>query len=371
MEIKVNSNELAKRLEQATKVVSKKNVLPILSNVIIETKGDVMILTTSDAEVWLSLKCKADSGNQNVKFCVNAHDMFGFVKNIDDKEIVILLNEEEYTITCNYGNGNFAMPYFGVDEFPSAVTNQGKETEFIVEGKKILNAIELTSFATSNSPIRPVLNGINFNFREDGLTVSASDQFKIAIYKDKSTTSREVGNFTLPQKPYTILSSILGGVDGNIKISTCGSSITINNADFKLTARLLEENFPDCERFVPSSSPIIATVDKVLLVQALQRVSLMSDELSNLVVLQFEKGRVTLSADNTSYRNSASETITCDCDSEIKIGFKASSLIDVLRNIDDDNVVIEMTDSRKGVVLYTSSTYSRNEYVCMLSPFVI
>jgi DNA polymerase III sliding clamp (beta) subunit (PCNA family) len=67
------------------------------------------------------------------------------------------------------------------------------------------------------------------------------------------------------------------------------------------------------------------------------------------------------------FGKSASETVTCDCDSELRIGFKCSDLIELLKNIDDDNVVMEMEDSMKGAVVYALSTYTRDEYVSLLA----
>jgi DNA polymerase III sliding clamp (beta) subunit (PCNA family) len=93
----------------------------------------------------------------------------------------------------------------------------------------------------------------------------------------------------------------------------------------------------------------------------------MTNEMSNLVVMFFEQGQVTVSAYNAVFGKSAIETIPCDCDANLKIGFKCSDLIELLKNIDDDNVVMEMSDPMKGAIIYALSTYSREEYVSLIS----
>jgi DNA polymerase-3 subunit beta len=113
--------------------------------------------------------------------------------------------------------------------------------------------------------------------------------------------------------------------------------------------------------------PINVTIDKGSILQALKRVMPATNEQSNLVVMFFEHGQVTVTADNAMFGKSASETVTCDCDSELRIGFKCSDLIELLKNIDDDNVVMEMEDSMKGAVVYALSTYTRDEYVSLLA----
>ena len=367
MAVKVNSSELAKKLEQVVKVVANKSVMQILADVMIEARGNVVVLTTSDSETWLSVKCPLIEDAQEVKFCVNARDFIELIKNINDREIVMSIDTESCRLLCDYGNGNFSMPYDDANEFPTPNIENENQTSVIVEGEKIMKAIELTSFAVGNSVTRPIMNGIHFNFSEDGMIVSATNTHKIAVYKDKSINGGNMGEFVLPKKPSSILSSILSLENDDVKISFGGSAISVNNTNFKLSARLLEGRFFDCESLTKAVRPIGVTIDKGLALQALKRVTPMTSDVSNLVVLFFEQGKVTITADNSMFGKSASETVTCDCDSELRIGFKCSDLIELIKNIDDDNIVMEMDNPSGGGVVYASSTYSRNEYVSLLA----
>lgn len=367
MEVKVNSSELAKRLEQVTKVVANKNVMQILADVMLEIRNGVMVVTASDSEVWLSMKCPILDGSQGAKFCVNAHDFLEVIKNINDKEVTMSLDEEACQLVCDYGNGNFSMPYEKADEFPMPNTEDGNNASVIVDGKKMTKAIELTTFAVGNSVTRPVMNGIHFNFSEVGMTVSATNTHKVAVYKDNSVECRGTGEFTIPKKPSSVLSSILPSIEGDVKISFGGSAISVNNADFKLSARLLEGRFFNCEALTKERRPINVTIDKTSILQALKRVMPATNEMSNLVVMFFEQGQVTITADNVVFGKSASETVACDCDSDLRIGFKCSDLIELFKNIDDDNIVMEMANPMGGAIIYASSALSRDEYVSLLA----
>ena len=211
------------------------------------------------------------------------------------------------------------------------------------------------------------MNGIHFNFSEDGMVASATNTHKIAVYKDKSINGGNIGEFVLPKKPSSILSSILSLENDDVKISFGGSAISVNNTNFKLSARLLEGRFFDCESLTRAVRPISVTIDRGLALQALKRVTPMTSDASNLVVLFFEQGKVTITADNSMFGKSASETVVCDCDSELRIGFKCSDLIELFKNIEDDNIVMEMVNPMGGVVVYASSMYSRDEYVSLLA----
>lgn len=367
MAVKVNSSELAKKLEQVVKVVANKSVMQILADVMIEVRGNVIVLTTSDSEIWLSVKCPLIEDAQEAKFCVNARDFIELIKNINDREIVMSIDTESCRLLCDYGNGNFSMPYDNADEFPMQNTDSKNAENIIVDGKKIMKAIELTSFAVGNSVTRPIMNGIHFNFSEDGMVVSSTNTHKVAVYRDKSINGVNMGEFVLPKKPSSILSSILSLENDDVKISFGGSAISVNNTNFKLSARLLEGRFFDCESLTRAVRPISVTIDKGLALQALKRVTPMTSDVSNLVVLSFEQGKVTITADNSMFGKSASETVVCDCDSELRIGFKCSDLIELFKNIDDDNIVMEMSNPMGGVIVYASSTSSRDEYVSLLA----
>ena len=375
MEIKVNALELSKRLEQVAKVVANKNVMQILADVMIEIRSGIMVLTASDSEIWLSLKCPIVSSEQDVKFCVNAKDLLELTKNLGEKEVTITLDKETNLVVCDYGNGNFEMPYDNAGEFPvSGVMNENKAS-VIVKGSNMLKSIKLTNFAVCKSQLFPIQGGINFDFSTGNMTASAASQHKIAVFSDKSCTCNIEGSavtsFTIPQKSALVLASILSSVEDDVKISFDNNSISVNNTNFKLTSRLLEGKFLNCKAVISQERPIVVTIDKYSILQALKRVLPMSNTISELVQFFFESGQVTLMADNKEYGKSASETVKCDCDADLRIGFKGGDLVEIIKNIDDDNVVIELSDSARGGVFYALSTYSRDEYVSVLTSSLI
>ena len=377
MEIKVQAKSLAAILKTAAKVINSKNSLPILGDVLFETKGDVLIATVSDSEQWLSQKCEIISCDQEFKFCVNATEFTSTINNLGDLTITITLDESKKVFTCEYNNGNgkFSMPYEDANEYPLSNIDTTDTKDYIIDGKKVLKVIEKTGFATANDELRPVMNGIHFDFFEDGMVCATSDGHKLARYKDKTITSVNengtIPNFTLPKKPANILMTILSGLEGDVKLSFNDKAISINNKDFKLTARLLEARYPNYEAVIPKDNPITITADKNSLLNALKRVLPMANDQSNLVELAFKNGCVTINATDIDFSKSAQETVTCDCESEINIGFKGSTLAEILKNINDDNIVIELSDPSRAGVFYSAFELTRDEYLSLCMPMLI
>lgn len=374
MELKLQSKDLLQKIKVASRVINSKNALPILGDFLFETKGDVVLITASDSEQWLSLKCPVVSCDGDTRFCVSASDFLKAVDNLNDVVITLTLDEQAHTIKCDYGNGNFTMPYEDANEFPMANMDKAWSNDFIIDGKKLLKAIELTGFATANDELRPVMNGIHFDFFDDGMVCATSDGHKLARYKDKTITKENDGsipNFTLPKKPSNILMSVLSTFEGDVKVSFDDKAISVNNKDFKLSARLLEFRYPNYDAVIPKTSPITVTADKDLLLNALKRVLPMANDSSYLVELDFSNGQVVVSAKDIDFSKSASETVTCDCETELKIGFKGSTLIEILRNINDDNVVIELNNPSRAGVFFSAFELTRDEYLSLCMPMLI
>jgi DNA polymerase-3 subunit beta len=374
MELKLQSKDLLQKIKVAARVINSKNALPILGDFLFETKGDVVLITASDSEQWLSLKCPVVSCDGDTRFCVSASDFLKAVDNLNDVVITLSLDEQSHTIKCDYGNGSFTMPYEDANEFPMANMDSTNAKDFIIDGKKVLKAIEKTGFATANDELRPVMNGIHFDFFADGMVCATSDGHKLARYKDKSITREDDGtvpNFTMPKKPSNILMSVLSTFEGDVKVSFNDKALCVSNADFRLSARLLDFHYPNYDAVIPKTSPITVAVDKDSLLNALKRVLPMANDSSYLVELDFSSGQVVVSAKDIDFSKSASETVTCDCDVEIKIGFKGSTLIEILRNIDDDNVVIELDNPSRAGIFFSAFELTRDEYLSLCMPMLI
>lgn len=374
MEIKLQAKELAKKLEQVSKVVPSNSVIPILKNVLVETRGDVALITASDSEMWLSVKCELLENSQDLRLCVNANDILSLVKNIGDRKITISVDEESSSITCGYEFGKFTIQYENADEFPTANMNGDGLHNIIMDGSKLLNAMEMTRFAAAdNNKLMPSLNGVHIDFSEEGMVSVATNNQKAAKFEDKDVRLSVDGSagFTVPKKVASVLSSILCTVEGDVKLSFNDSAIHVNNKDFKLSARLVEYKYPKYDMLFMTNSMCTATINKDMLSLALKRVTPASNEMSNLVTFKFSNGCVTLSTESVEFGKSASETVTCDCDGDMRIGFKGSNVMDILRNLDDEDIVIELSGEQRPAAFYTVVSHSREEFITVCMPMLI
>lgn len=358
-------------------VVYSKNSLPILSSVMVETKKDTQgnpycILTTSDGETWLNQKVSLQDCNEGVKFCVRVEDMMKALKNLDDVDVVLTLDKDKSSINCNYGNGHFVMPYELTTDYPTPQIDTNGAVEWVIDGNKIVMAIEKTEYATGTDQLRPIMNGIHFDFFQDGMVTVATDGHKLAKYKDPSIQhdKEESLGFTLPLKPSGIVKDILKRNDDAVKLSFTDKNVVFSNSTFKLTSRLLEGKYPRYDSVIPTQVNITTHIDRANLIAAIKRVLPMGVTDTELISFKFNQGNLTISAEDLNFATSASETITYTGEqtTPITIGFKGTTMLQALQNLDDNEVTIEMTEPNKAAVLYE---VSKNNFLSLLMPILI
>lgn len=373
-------DEVVPSLAVVSSLLNAKNALPILDDVRIVTKNDslggtFMELMTSDSNMWLQVKCNGIEADEGISICVNCKSLLQALRNLEQESVCMEINEESHTITCDYGNGHFTLPFNDSNEYPTPIVEKtDNDVTVMLDAKKMLTAIEKAGFATANDELRPVMCGVHFDFFKDCMVSVASDGQKLARYKDLTITNEndEFG-FTIPNKPCHTLMGVLASIDeGNVKLVFNERCFTVNNCEFKLTARLLEYKYPDYERVIPKDNDKLATINRQAFMNALKRVVPMSNAASELVCLVFSNGNLEIMAEDIDFSTSAKENVVCDYTGDnFKIGFKGSTLITLLQNIDSEDVVIAMKEANRAGTLKESTESQDYEYTSLIMPMLL
>lgn len=371
MKIVFKNEDALLPLTKIVKVVNSKAALPVLSSILFTPKHNHVEITTSDGDTFLSMRLPHESCDITECFCVGAQDLLSALKNLG--EVMVTMNVDKSTITCEYGCGKFTLPRTDAQEYPTPKMDIEDSTKRVTGGKKILRAIEKTKFAVASDVLRPVLNGVHFDFSSKGLVCAATDGHKLARYADNTVLGGVEGDsqlhLTLPIKPSNILSSILASLDEDITIMFNDRVALFYSPSFSLTTRLVEGKYPNYEMVIPKESTVSAIIDTASIASALRRVTPMSSIYSELVKLTFEGEKVTLVAEDVEFMKSAKEEIHCDFTGQpMTICFKGTSLMELLGNIEDNKVVMEMTDASHACVIYANDAMGKDKYLSLLMP---
>lgn len=363
-------------LTQVASIVNSKNALPILGTIKIETRSEnsVAVLTSGDGDMWLQVVAPTGGSDSDFKFCVDAKDLLQALRNLGGRVVTLDVDENKSIVKGEYDNGDFSLPIQNANEYPQIPKNSQEPRVLIVPVTRIIDAVDTTDFAVASDELRPQLNGVHFDFTNESMTTAASDGCKLARYKDNEVKLNDVETcgFTISSKVCHAITAILDKYDGDVKLAFTDNSISISNQQFKLNARLIDGRFPNYNAVIPKSNDIVAIIDRNELLESMKRVLPFGSSSSELMVLMFQEGKVTVFAENIDFSLSAKETIPCEYKgNDFKIAFKGSYLSQMVSNIKDDKVKFMMKDSSMAALITPVTVSVETDFISLLMPMQI
>ena len=366
MRFNLSSTALSSRLLTLSRVINSKNSLPILDCFLFEVHNGQLTITSSDSENVMCGTLNLDSCEGEGDFAVNNQTILDAVKELPDQPLALDVNFNEMKIYITYQNGSYNFPILGADEYPRVQPISDNASSITIDAAKLSDNINRSIFATAQDELRPVMNGIYFDLTSDSLAIVASDGHKLVRNKNYSIKSETPSAFILPKKPATLLKIVLAKDGGDVVIRFDNRFADISFADGNLSCRLIEGKYPNYNSVIPQDNPNRITIDRKSLIGALRRVLPFASDSSQLIRFHVSTGLLELNAEDIDFSTSAKESVTCEYDGNaMSIGFKGSSMLEILNNLESDDVVIQLADpSRAGVIV--PCVQPENEDVLML-----
>lgn len=366
MRFTVSSTALSSKLNALARVINSKNSLPILADFVFDIQGGILHLTASDSENVMKTQVELTESDSDGRFAVGNHDLLEAVKGFSEQPITFDVDQQANIAKISYQNGMFSLPVENADEFPQTQSIGEGATEIVISNAMLAENINRSLFATAQDELRPVMNGLYFDFTPECLSIVASDGHKLVRNKVLNIHSEQPAAFILPKKPATLLKNLLGKDGGDVVIRFDERNAQISYGDGELTCRLIEGRYPNYNSVIPQNNPNQLTVDRLALLAALRRVQPFANDSSNLIRFHVEGGTLQLDAEDYDFSKTATERMSCEYNGQpMSIGFKGSSFIEILGNFDCQEVLIQLADpSRAGLVL--PSEQPENQDVLML-----
>ena len=367
MRFTVSSSALSSKLNMLAKVIGSKNSLPILDCFLFQVANGEMSITASDSDNVIKSTLALTDHDGEGEFCVPNRVILDALKELPEQPLHFDVDAagEAIAIKIVYQNGLYNFTGQSAGEYPRTQSMTDACTTVSLPTEMLINNISRSLFATANDELRPVMNGIYFDLTADALAIVASDGHKLVRSKNFSIKSESPSAFNLPKKPASLLKNILSkdGDDAIIKFDD--RSAEIQFTDGVMRCRLIDGRYPNYNSVIPNN-PNEVTVDRRGLQSALRRVLPFASESSQLIRFHIESGRFEVSSEDIDFSTSAKEQLSCEYNgSPISIGFKGSSLMEILGNITSDNIIIQLADpSRAGIIV--PAEQPENEDILML-----
>jgi DNA polymerase-3 subunit beta len=374
MKFVVSSTELLGHLQAISRVISSKNTLPILDNFLFSISGNDLEITASDLESTLITRMRLDNITGSGTIALPARILLDTLKEFSEQPLTFDINPDTMAVVINSENGRFSIVGQNGIDFPVLpVIKKEKRFTFNIAADVLLAGISRTLFATADDELRPVMGGILVEASSEKLTFVASDAHKLVRYQRSDAKADDSASFILPKKPASLLKNILPRESGVVSVEFDDRNAFFNLSDYKVVCRLVEGNYPNYNSVIPKNNPRKVRIDRLEFYNILRRVSVFSNQASNLVKLQFTPNQITVSAQDVDFSISAYERHKCLYEGDdMEIGFKSVFLLEILSNIASQDVLIELADpTRAGLFLPAETSNEQEDLLMLLMPMMI
>jgi DNA polymerase-3 subunit beta len=374
MKFVVSSIDLLNHLQALSRVISSKNTLPILDNFLFRLDGKTLEITASDLETTMITAMELENANGSGNIAIPAKLITDSLREFPDQPLSFSINTETYAVSISSENGQFSIMGQHGEDFPQLPKIKPERSVSLrLSASSLVSGINNTLFATADDELRPVMNGIFIELGAADMTFVASDAHKLVRYKRKDVSSEAGASFILPKKPAGLLRNLLGKGQEQVSIEFDDKNAYFIMPGFQLVCRLVEGNYPSYNSVIPSNNPNKLMIDRIKLLNTVRRVSVFSNQASNLVRLSLKGNKLTISAQDIDFATSGVEELACQYNGDdLDIGFKSTFMVEILSNIQTTEVSIELSDgSRAGLFIPFNQENENEDVLMLLMPMMI
>lgn len=373
MNFVVSSTTLLNHLQAISKVIASKNTLPILDNFLFRISNKALTVTSSDLETTLSTEVDIIQTEGDVNIAIEAKRLLDILKEFPEQPLTFMIDEETLAVDISSNNGKYSVIGQVGADFPKVPEIKIDKARKIALSTDALSCgIGKTIFATADDELRPVMNGIFIEITPENITFVATDAHKLVRYRRLDVKGDTNSSFILPKKPAALLKSIIGKKEGDVTLEFDEKNAVFKFSSYKVVCRLVEGNYPNYNSVIPSESPNKLQIDRVEFYNTLKRVSVFSNQASNLVRLNLAANQITISAQDIDYSISAYERINCQYEGqEMEIGFKSVFLIDILSNYSCTDIMMELSDPSRSGIMVPVEKEEKEDVLMLLMPMMI
>jgi DNA polymerase-3 subunit beta len=277
MNITLPQEKLARALAIVSRIASSRTTLPILTNILIKTENNQLILTATNLEVSITEKITAKIDQEGV-ITAPARFITEFVANLPKTNVTLQADGAKLTITA--GNYHSVVNVSPADEFPD-IPEIGSNTPLVLSAELLKKAIATTTLVASADTTRPILTGVYIHTFNKQLYFAATDGYRLAE-KRVSECSAEISAIV----PAATLNDVMRVLtDQDVKISFSDDQVGFVIGDTIITSRLIDGKFIDYRQLIPTKTDVIDVVDRMELTRITKIAELFARESAGSITL--------------------------------------------------------------------------------------
>ncbi len=353
MHIICTKNDLLNGVNIVLKAVSTRTTLSILKCILLDAHNDEFKLTGNDLELGIEHTTQANIIKAG-QVAVDAKIFSEIIRKLPDSDVEIIVNEQnQMMITCEKSVFSIAtQPATEYVQLPQII----KTKPLMISQNKLRNMIYQTIFSVSLEELRPILKGELFDIKNNFLNIVAIDGYRVGLRQTELEEEFENTSVVIPGKTLSEIQKILSSEDDeNIAIYFTENHILFEMDKSIIVSRLLEGEFPKYDQIFLSDYETLIRIDRKKMIQGIERAALMAvDSKKNPIKLSIKEDIVAITS-NTDLGN-VREEISIECEgNSLDIAFNPKYLIDALKVIDDDEVILTFTSSLNPCIIKSNT----------------
>lgn len=362
MNIKINRETLLKPLSSVSSIVERRHTLPILSNLLLEAKNDNIVLTATDLEMQISLSVNTAIGGE-LSTTVSAKKLLDICRALPESTEINLTTTDS-RIAVKAGKSKFNLQTLPAVDYPVMSRTAGSGVTVKIGQGPLKRLFKQVEFAMAQQDIRYYLNGLLFEINGNRLNIVGTDGHRLSFTSTELTQNYDKQDIILPRKTVIELTKLLDDSDDEVEIDLSATQVNFTFGDIKLISKVIDGKFPDYTRVIPVGHQNSFTVDRMTILLAMQRASILSNEKYRGIRMVLGTGSLRLISTNSEQEEAEEELEVSYNQDALDIGFNVTYLIDVLTNIATPEVVFSFADANSSCLI-TVPNDENYKYVVM------
>ncbi len=356
-------DDLLLPLQTVSGIVERRHTLPILSNVLLERGDEALTLLATDLEIQVCCKAPLGAPAASSTITTSARKLQDILRALP-ADAKVTLESTANRLQLKSGRSRFTLQTLPAEDFPRLSPGSDAIGELILPQRTLRSLLLLVQYAMAQQDIRYYLNGLLLSVEGSELRVVATDGHRLAFASASLESEHPRHEVVLPRKAVLELSKLLTDTDSPVRIALLGNQVRFNFGEVELFTKIVDGKFPDYGRVIPTGHPNIINVDRLILLQALQRTAILSNDKFRGVRWVLTKDSLRVSCTNTEQEEAQEELELDYSGAAIDIGFNVNYLLDVLTALSGSQVTCAFGDASSSVLM-TDPTLANFKYVIM------
>lgn len=362
MQIKINRETLLKPLMNVTSIVERRHTLPILSNLLLEAKNNQLQLTATDLEMQISLNVE-NNFNGELSTTISAKKFLDICRSLPESaDIDMITNDSRMTVKA--GKSRFNLQTLPAADYPVMTKATGEGVNITISQIALKKLFKQVEFAMAQQDIRYYLNGLLLEVIEDNLNVVGTDGHRLSFSSIKLNQSYDKSDVIVPRKTVIELIKLLNDSEEEVMVEINAGQVNFSFSDIRLISKVIDGKFPDYHRVIPTGHQNIFSVNRLEVLTAMQRASILSNEKYRGIRMVLSNNNLKLISTNTEQEEAEEELEIKYAQDGLDIGFNVTYLIDVLNNVSDENINFSFADANSSCLI-TVPNDQNYKYVVM------